>query len=111
MHRVGQRITEDQRPDIGELAFQGYVEGLNDAGWRGDPRVVQLGLTIATTLRYGLMWPNIALNVSQASEEQRAQMEQSYQMTTERLADIVAATIPGTLHMADQVRALIETIL
>ena len=32
--------------------FAGYLEGLDDAGWRGDPRQVRLGYTAAGCLRY-----------------------------------------------------------
>jgi hypothetical protein len=34
-----------------DIAFDGYLEGLHQAGWRGDPRQVRLGYT-AASLRY-----------------------------------------------------------
>jgi hypothetical protein len=33
------------------MVFAGYLDGLRDAGWQGDPRQVRLGYTAAVTLR------------------------------------------------------------
>jgi hypothetical protein len=40
-----------QAQALEEIAFDGYLEGLRHAGWRGDPRQVRLGYT-AGSLRY-----------------------------------------------------------
>jgi hypothetical protein len=40
--------------ELEEAAFQGYLNGLTDAGWRGDPRVVRFGYAASTALRYGV---------------------------------------------------------
>ena len=37
---------------LDEIVFEGYLEGLRDAGWRGDPRQVRLGYAAAACLRY-----------------------------------------------------------
>jgi len=39
--------------ELEDVAFEGYLEGLRDAGWRGDPREVRLGYA-ASSLRYYL---------------------------------------------------------
>jgi hypothetical protein len=111
MSRVENMFSANPAPDVAEVVFQGYYEGLNDAGWHGDPRLVQLGFTIAASLRYGLMWPNIALDWTRFDEQERAQMEQSFSMSLDKLAEFVASTIPRTLQMIEQARTLIDTIL
>jgi hypothetical protein len=111
MYRAEQSRSAEQGLDIAELAFQGYQEGLDDVGWRGDPRFVQLGFLIAASLRYGLMWPNIALQWGQLDEKQRTQMEQTYKISLTEMADIVASTIPRTLQMVEQTRKLIDAVL
>jgi len=35
-------------------AFTGYIDGLRDAGWRGDPAEVRFAYCAASALRYGL---------------------------------------------------------
>jgi hypothetical protein len=40
---------------LDEAGFRGYLTGLEEAGWRGDPRVARLGYTAACTLRWGIV--------------------------------------------------------
>jgi hypothetical protein len=42
----------DQAQALEEIAFKSYLEGLRDAGWRGDPRQARLGYAAAASLRY-----------------------------------------------------------
>lgn len=43
----------DRVRELGETCFEGYLAGLRDAGWDGDPKLVRLGYA-AGTIRYGL---------------------------------------------------------
>jgi hypothetical protein len=38
--------------ELEEEVLSGYIAGLKDAGWQGDPRLVRLGYTAASALRY-----------------------------------------------------------
>lgn len=42
-----------QAQALDEIVFAGYLAGLDDVGWRGDPRQVRLAYT-ATAIRYAL---------------------------------------------------------
>jgi hypothetical protein len=42
----------DKAQALEEIVFEGYLEGLRDAGWCGDPRQVRLGYAAAASLRY-----------------------------------------------------------
>jgi hypothetical protein len=42
----------DKAQALEEIAFEGYLKGLRDVGWRGDPRQVRLGYAAAASLRY-----------------------------------------------------------
>jgi hypothetical protein len=42
-----------QAQALEDIVYEGYLEGLHQAGWRGDPRQVRLGYT-AASLRYRL---------------------------------------------------------
>jgi hypothetical protein len=44
-------VDFDQAQALEEIVFDGYLEGLHQAGWRGDPRQVRLGYT-AASMRY-----------------------------------------------------------
>jgi hypothetical protein len=45
-------VELDEAQPLEEIVFEGYLEGLRDAGWQGDPRLVRLGYTAAASLRY-----------------------------------------------------------
>jgi hypothetical protein len=34
------------------ICFEGYLQGLRDAGWNGDPKLVRMGYTVSCMLRY-----------------------------------------------------------
>jgi hypothetical protein len=41
-------VEVDKRQDLEEIVLAGYLDGLREAGWQGDPRQVRLGYTAAT---------------------------------------------------------------
>jgi hypothetical protein len=45
-------IQDAQQPEA--MVLEGYIEGLRNTGWRGDPDLVRNGYRIATVLRYGI---------------------------------------------------------
>lgn len=60
---VGQLVAADllfagadaSRPaEFGEMVLASFVEGLRDAGWRGDARLVRLGYSASAALRWGV---------------------------------------------------------
>jgi hypothetical protein len=40
---------------LDETVFGGYLDGLREAGWQGDPRLARLGYTAACALRWGIV--------------------------------------------------------
>jgi hypothetical protein len=49
-------IPFDRLPELEQIVFDGYLGGLREAGWQGDPRLVRLGYT-ASSVRY--LFPEI----------------------------------------------------
>jgi len=45
-------VELDRAQALEEIVLAGYLDGLCDAGWQGDPRQVQLGYAAAASLRY-----------------------------------------------------------
>jgi hypothetical protein len=67
---AGQLVGSAILSDIGDVAvldfdtacFAGYLHGMRDAGWEGDPRTVRLGHTTSLALRWGIgLIPGLAL--------------------------------------------------
>jgi hypothetical protein len=52
-------VELDEVYELEKVVFEGYLEGLNDVGWRGDPREVRFCYAISSALRYALPIPNI----------------------------------------------------
>ena len=49
-------VELDKAQALEEIVLEGYLEGLREAGWQGDPRQVRLGYT-AASVRY--LFPEI----------------------------------------------------
>ena len=63
--------------ELDELVFAGYLAGLREAGWQGDPRVVRFGYTAASALRYLLAFTGVSLRIA-LREDDHAWAEQRY---------------------------------
>ncbi len=46
-----ERLSPDDARQLDRVVFAGYLDGLAEAGWRGDPRLPRLGYTCAMVLR------------------------------------------------------------
>jgi hypothetical protein len=45
-------IPADRVMEMDRLCFEGYLRGLHDAGWNGDPKIVRTGYAVTLMLRY-----------------------------------------------------------
>ena len=45
-------VPAEKVKEMDRLCFEGYLQGLRDAGWMGDPRLVRTGYTATLMLRY-----------------------------------------------------------
>ena len=72
-------IPAGQVMEMDRLCFEGYLQGLRDAGWNGDPKIVRTGYTVSLMLRYpvggqiGEMLPTFL------DQEGRSRMETAFE--------------------------------
>jgi len=45
-------VPVDQVQEMDRICFEGYLQGLHDAGWGGDPKIVRTGYAVSCLLRY-----------------------------------------------------------
>jgi hypothetical protein len=45
-------IPAERVKELDALCFEGYLQGLRDAGWKGDPKLVRTGYAVTLMLRY-----------------------------------------------------------
>jgi hypothetical protein len=94
--------------ELEEIVFEGYLEGLRDAGWQGDPRQVRLGY-LAASIRY--MFPEVGRWVALILDESlHAEAEQTFGAPIDYIFDFGVVLRRGLIRTLDEARELI-TIL
>jgi hypothetical protein len=84
-----------------ESVLQNYLEGLHEAGWRGDPRLVRFGYIVNAALQWGI-FPEY---LSDALDESRhAALEQSLGLPIEAIVERSAAVTSLLLERAAEAR-------
>ena len=99
----------DRAQALEEIAFEGYLEGLRDAGWRGDPRQVRLGYAAAGCLRYQFQdagrWLALALD-----ESLHPIVMQMWGRPIEEIIDNSFQVDVISHHLADEARELMDAL-
>lgn len=93
-------------PALDEALFAGYLAGLRDAGWRGDPRQVRCAYAAHAALRNAFN----AVGASVPDETGRAGALRNYGRTWEELAERRAEVRPFLLARADEARGLLDSL-
>jgi len=90
------------------IAFEGYLEGLRDAGWRGDPRQVRLGYTAASLrYRFAELWKALAII---PDESQHPWAEQVFGCSIEEIQDHWAQVWCLVDSLSDEARQLMDVL-
>jgi hypothetical protein len=99
----------DQAQALEEIAFESYLEGLRDAGWRGDPRQVRLGYAAAASLRYKFndvgRWLALVLD-----ENMHPLIQQMWGMPIEDVIDHGVQMESSFDRLADEARELMDAL-
>ncbi|MGH2588341.1 MAG: phosphotransferase, partial [Dehalococcoidia bacterium] len=98
-------VEPAELPALDEALFTGYVDGLHDAGWRGDVQQVRFAYAAHAALRNAFN----AVGAIVPNEVQRAAAQRTYGHTWEELAERRAVLRPFLLDRANEARSLIET--
>ena len=90
-----------QAKALDQVVFEGYLEGLREADWRGNPRAVRSTYAAASILRFSIGVSGVAFMI--ADESQHSLLEQIFGHPLEELADVWAKTNRFLFHLADEV--------
>ena len=102
-------VEHDRASDLGQMVFDGYLEGLREAGWHGDPRVVRFGYTATSALRYGAGYTEWVVSTA-LDREQRARWAQIAGCSTEGLLDHLARWLRFLLSLGDEAWELLDEL-
>jgi hypothetical protein len=95
--------------ELEEAAFYGYLEGLTDAGWRGDPRVVRFGYAASTALRYGVGTVRLVLPIL-LDERLHARVEQLLDRPIEQVFEKWAEGTISLVPLSDEAHQLANVL-
>jgi hypothetical protein len=99
----------DKAQELEEIVFDGYLEGLHEAGWKVDPQQVRLGYTAASLrFQFGEVWRWLAWITD---ENLRAEAEQAWGMPMGQVFDLIAVMRPSFLGLLDEAQELINILL
>jgi hypothetical protein len=104
----GDKMGGDKAREFEETTLEGYLTGLRDAGWRGDPRQVRLGYT-ATCIRYLFVevgrWLTLILD-----ESQHASLEQMFGAPLGEILDSFGRSRRPMFRRLDEARELMDIL-
>ena len=95
-------ISEADRLEV--ACIESYTEGLNEAGWHGDPHQVRLGYAAGSALIFGIGYAQL----EPLGEESFPWIEQAYGRPIGEFMVLVGELRRIQLNLADEARALIE---
>jgi hypothetical protein len=72
-------IPADQVKELDRLCFEGYLQGLRDAGWKGDPKLVRTGYAVTLLLRYPIGANTGELIPVFLDQEKRSKVESAFE--------------------------------
>lgn len=91
--------------DLDQVVFDGYIAGLADAGWHGDPRQARLGYTASSAMIFGLGYGAFKLN-----ESNYPWLEQAFGLPIDEFMALGAALNRFFLTLADEARTLFDFV-
>lgn len=72
-------IPAEQVKELDRLCFEGYLQGLQDAGWKGDPKLVRTGYALTLMLRYPIGAQIGELIPGLLDQERRSRIETAFE--------------------------------
>jgi hypothetical protein len=102
---MGDAAAADGRR-LDSVAFTGYLDGLHDAGWRGDAAQVRLAYCAASALRYGL-WGAWLVGQLAREEDGHATVSAFFARPVGAVVKRFAVLLPLLLDHADEAQVAI----
>ena len=88
---------------LDRIVFEGYLAGLSDVGWQGDPRQARLGYTAGSAVIFGLGYGAFKLN-----QAVYPWLEQAFGLPIDQFMKLGAGLNHFFLSLADEARTLLD---
>jgi hypothetical protein len=100
-------VRPEQVWELDQIAFDGYLQGLHEGGWRGDAALARLGYTLAVTLRIGL--GIFIVEWTARDETLRRWLEHIMGHSLEEMADMFRVLRSYLIDCAEEARRLMAS--
>jgi phosphotransferase family enzyme len=97
------KMTNAKKLDA--IVFDAYLQGLSDAGWRGDPRLVRLGFTAGSAMLWGLSYAWF-----DPPEEYIPKVEQTVGISIDEVRVVRRELTRYVLELADEARSIMTVL-
>ena len=102
-------VDGSQAKDLDAIVFDGYLNGLRDAGWTEDEALVRFGFTASAALYIGVAEAGLTLDWA-LSDEAEAECEQESGYSLDYLLAQQAPIQEYLLDLGDEARTLLKAI-
>jgi len=103
-------VSGEHAHELDRVTFDGYLAGLRDAGWRGDPNVVRFGYTATAALAIGLAGTIIFAALVWSDEESARGLEEILGHPRDAVHDQQAIVQPFLLDLGDEALQLMNSL-
>jgi len=103
-------VDFSQARELEQIVRQSYLQGLRDAGWRGDQRLAQLGYAVASALRYTVGAALGEFLAIYLDESTHATVEAWTGQSVEEMVDLSAERLPLQLALAEEAMELLDAL-
>ena len=102
-------VHVSQAQELDQIVFEGYVQGLRDAGWDGEPRLARLGYLAGLNIRYTLGGLGEFLVVV-FDERRHAGVEQALGRPIEEIMDMFGVVLAQYAVLCQEVDKLVDLL-
>jgi hypothetical protein len=103
-------VAPEDAAELDRIAFAGYLDGLRDAGWDGDPRLVRFGYVAASSMRYGVGVVGLMLTVL-LDERTASWVEQAFGRPLPECVAGWSAAVAFRQAQVEEVWALLDAVI
>lgn len=103
------KVPADQARELGKVVFAGYLDGLRDAGWRGDNKLARLGFTVNAFLLFGITMNLFHLQAMQQPAKV-SEMETNTGQPVDAIIAQWAEILPFFLELGEEAYTLMQEL-
>lgn len=103
-------VPMTQASELEAVVLDGYIQGLQDAGWNDDPKLVRLGYLVSVVLGYGLFVILTPEFLVLASKENANRIEAIYEQPLEVVIENRVKLRRFIVARVDEALALMDTV-